>query len=65
MVSVATRAGHDLLGIDCGEGRCGSCEVELLRDDADEGVIIRACIARVPKGPQVIELKEILDPIWG
>ena len=65
-MAVAARAGHELKDIECGEGRCGSCEMELLRDEDDEeGTIIRACIARVPKAKSLLVLREIQDPLWG
>ena len=65
LITVASRIGHELMGIECGEGKCGSCEVKCFRDGDTESKIIRTCVARIPKGVETIELKEIEDNIWG
>jgi len=72
IADLADNAGCDIQ-YGCNTGSCGVCEVELRQYDSTDGtmeggsgVVVRACVAVVPRGWQRIEIdSEMADDIWG
>jgi hypothetical protein len=69
-MAVAARCKADI-PTGCLHGSCGVCEVELFKYDADgkeagSPVVMRACVAKVPRGWSRIEVGFLsADAVWG
>ncbi|GMH39260.1 hypothetical protein BSKO_07158 [Bryopsis sp. KO-2023] len=70
ILEVANRCDVDI-STGCLSGSCGSCEVEVTKYEVTKGVsepstsVVRACIAGIPRGYNLIEIDDVEDPIWG
>ena len=42
----------------CLGGSCGACEIEV------NGELVRACISRVPKSTELLQVELASDPYW-
>jgi hypothetical protein len=76
IADVAAAAGVDFITLGCASGACGICEVEVTKreaggaagGDGDGGaaaIVVRACVAALPPGYARVEVREIVDAIWG
>ena len=58
LAQVAEEAGVPI-SVGCGEGQCGSCEVEIKKDGgAGDAFVVRSCVTPVPRGELLAEQGE-------